>query len=773
MIGFGAYRYDSESRLLYRGDEEILLPPRVVAVLESLLKRPGKIVPKEDLLASAWEGAFVGEDSLTQAISQLRQALGDDPQRPIYIQTIPRRGYRFIAEVRGREAARGSSASAPASSATPRVGEVDLLAAESEALVSASAGGTPRGSGAELAAAAGDGMWESQSRRIALAAPFRQSWTWGALAVVAFAVGTTMIVFRPPADRTAAPSDRTDLAPSAGPSLRGFEIELPEIETSTTIVPLDLSRDGQQLLVWMTPQRGSPSLWLRRLGEPADREFIPLGNGPWAAFSPDGESIAFVSAGNVWKMPVEEAPPIPLAERAGAFGLDWSENDWIYFVATPGGNMHSNIQRVRSSGGEAEVLASPDASRGEVSYDFPHVLPGEHGLLFHIYKEPARGDHSQIALLDLETGDVRDLALEGGQPRYLPTGHILYGRDDTLWAAPFDLERLEVTGEERMVQRQVAVAAIEGYTLATVSDEGTIVYVEAPPSRTHRLVTLDLAGVETVLFEETSRGIHVPRLSPDGNRVSVGDDDGNTWIYDLDGRTPFRLEAPANSGAPIWMPDGQTVTYSTGRALFSQSIDGRGGPVKLLESEYGLLPLDWSPDGSTLAYVVASPETQNDIWLLRLGEGDPHTEPFRNTPASEDRARFSPDGRWFAYNSNESGTRGLYLTPFPGPGPNYRISAQTGQHLWTPDGRRIYFRGGGNVNVVDIDTGDGGSVSPSEPRALFPLARRYLTGFGPNFDIAPDGETFVMIDSDQPAPRTLRVVLGWFEHVRQRFASPR
>ena len=99
MIEFGAFRYDSESRLLYRGDKEILLPPRVVAVLESLLKRPGKIVPKEDLLASAWEGAFVGEDSLTQAISQLRQALGDDPQRPIYIQTIPRRGYRLIAAV--------------------------------------------------------------------------------------------------------------------------------------------------------------------------------------------------------------------------------------------------------------------------------------------------------------------------------------------------------------------------------------------------------------------------------------------------------------------------------------------------------------------------------------------------------------------------------------------------------------------------------------------------------------------------------------------------
>lgn len=372
-------------------------------------------------------------------------------------------------------------------------------------------------------------------------------------------------------------------------------------------------------------------------------------------------------------------------------------------------------------------------------------------------------------MLDLETGAVQQLGLEGGQPRYLPTGHILYGRDDALWAVPFNVATGQVTGDPRIVQRRVGVARISGSVEATVSDTGTLVYVEAPPSRAHRLVVLDHAGNERILREEPG-GLHSPRFSPDGERVVAADDNESPWVYELSQRSWAPVAAEGSFASYAWADD-QTITYSVGTALFSLRIDGRGRPQELWKSEHGLLhPLDWSPDGTMLAFQEKSPETGADIWLLKIEEGGTRgAAPFRNTEYAEEDARFSPDGQWIAYNSNEHGSLQVYLTSVSQPSSHYPVSgsSQTTAPMWSPDSRRLYFRLGVNMMVADVDTDDG--VSIGEPRILFGLARSYFTGYVPSFDISPDGETFIAIDTERHVPRTLRVVVDWFEHVRRQF----
>jgi Tol biopolymer transport system component len=519
----------------------------------------------------------------------------------------------------------------------------------------------------------------------------------------------------------------------------------------------------------MRPEVGSPSLWLRRLDDPEERRFVPRGNVSLflgAVFSPDGNSIAFGNGTGIWKIPLEGGPPFPLAPRAG-FGIDWSDDDWIYVSVTSGGNLGGSIQRLRPAGGALQELAAPHLARGETSYDFPHALPDRQALLFNIYRR-GRGDRSPIALLDLETGAVQQLGLEGGQPRYLPTGHILYGRDDALWAVPFNVATGQVTGDPRIVQRRVGVVRISGSVEATVSDTGTLVYVEAPPSRAHRLVVLDHAGNERILREEPG-GLHMPRFSPDGERVVAADDNESPWIYELSQRSWAPVAAEGSFTTYAWADD-QTITYSAGTALFSQRIDGRGRPQELWKSEHLLGPLDWSPDGTMLAFEEKSPETGADIWLLKIEEGGTRrAAPFRNTEHDEGDARFSPDGQWIAYNSNEHGSLQVYLTSVSQPSSHYPVSgsSQTTAPMWSPDSRRLYFRLGLNMMVVDVDTRDG--VSIGEPRILFELARSYFTGYVPSFDISPDGETFITIDTELHVPRTLRVVVDWFEHVRRQF----
>jgi Tol biopolymer transport system component len=272
-----------------------------------------------------------------------------------------------------------------------------------------------------------------------------------------------------------------------------------------------------------------------------------------------------------------------------------------------------------------------------------------------------------------------------------------------------------------------------------------------------------------------------PRLSPDGRRVAVTLEEQKiqVWLYDLSRERldPFTLE---RGGYPVWTPDGKRIAFQSNKEgpanLFWQLADGSGGLERLTTSEYLEAPMSWSPDGQLLAYLEINPSTQREIWVLRVGDPSAGTgqvrkaQPFLRTRFDEVEPRFSPDGRWLAYVSNESGRFEIYVQPYPGPGGKWQISTEGGiDPVWNPNGRELFYGSGDKMMVVDIAAQPG--FAAGKPRMLF--EGRYERAPVPvaNYDVSPDGQRFLMLkpsEQAQAAPTQINVVLNWFEELKQK-----
>ena len=266
-----------------------------------------------------------------------------------------------------------------------------------------------------------------------------------------------------------------------------------------------------------------------------------------------------------------------------------------------------------------------------------------------------------------------------------------------------------------------------------------------------------------------------PRLSPDGRRVAVAitGPDTQVWLYDLSRETMTRLTFEGNANqSPAWTPDGKRITFNSNKEgplnLFWQRADGSGGLERLTTSEYVHLPTSWSPDGQLLAFVEVNPITGRDIWVLRLG--DRKAQPFLRTPFDESAPRFSPDGRWLAYASNESGRYEIYVQPYPGPGGKWQISTEGGtEPAWNPNGRELFYRSGDMMMAVDVKTKP--SFTLGKPRVLFKGQYSPTPATLPNYDVSPDGQRFLMLkasEQEAAAPTQINVVLNWFEELKRR-----
>jgi Tol biopolymer transport system component len=273
-----------------------------------------------------------------------------------------------------------------------------------------------------------------------------------------------------------------------------------------------------------------------------------------------------------------------------------------------------------------------------------------------------------------------------------------------------------------------------------------------------------------------ARAYVFPRLSPDGRQVAVdvAEQDTQIWLYDLSRETLTRLTFEGNAnGNPTWTPDGKRIAFASNREarplnLFWQLADGSGGLERLTTSEFIHGPISWSPDGQLLAFIEVNPTTGYDIWVLRLG--DRKAQPFLRTPFNESVPQFSPDGRWLAYISNESGSNEIYVQPYPGPGGKRQISTDGGtEPVWNRNGRELFYRSGDKMMAVDIATQPGFAVG--KPRMLF--EGPYVLTFGtfPNYDVSPDGQRFLMLKPSETAgaaPTQINVVLNWFEELKQK-----
>jgi serine/threonine-protein kinase len=413
------------------------------------------------------------------------------------------------------------------------------------------------------------------------------------------------------------------------------------------------------------------------------------------------------------------------------------------------------------------------------------MLPGGRHVLFTLgLGETGSGSSSggwndaEIVVQSLDTGE-RKVVLRGGRDaRYVPTGHLVYARGGVLLAAPFDVARLEVnSGPVPLVEGVRDGGAGAGGTGATqfgISGDGTLVYVpgNVGPGAPRGLVWVNRAGEEQPLAAPP-RAYDFPQLSPDGQRVAV-EIGPQIWLLDLmrDTLTRFTFDGPTNE-TPVWTPDGQRIVFTSAkdgpRNLYWQRADGSGGLERLTTSEHLHIAKSFSRDGQLLVFHESATGRARNISVLRLSGRK--TEPFLGTPFNEGAARFSPDGRWLAYVSDESGRPEIYVQPYPGPGGKWQVSTDGGtEPAWNRNGRELFYRSGNKMMAVETMTRP--SFSAGKPRVLFE-GEYVMTPYpqlGSDYDVSADGQRFLMV---KETARTvfneqINVVLNWLEELKRR-----
>jgi serine/threonine-protein kinase len=563
--------------------------------------------------------------------------------------------------------------------------------------------------------------------------------------------------------------------PSTPLTMTRFSFTLGEDQqfTNTGRHAVAISPDGTEI-VYVANQQ----LYLRSMSEIEARPISGIQLAPGVTtpvFSPDGRSVAFVSVGTLKRMPLTGGAPVTISELGGGiFGMSW-EGDTILL-----GLGNRGIMRVSANGGTPEPMIA--VKDDEVAHG-PQMLPGGRAVLFTLATGTAddRWERAKIVVQTLGSGERKILIDAGADARYLPTGHLVYARGGVLFAVPFDPGRVEIAGTSVPIVegvRRSVVASNTGAAHFSVSNTGSLIYIPGPASTAldpRDLALRDRKGMVQTL-KLPARPYESPRFSPDGRRVAVGTDDDKeavVWIHELAGTSsPRRLTLGGRNRFPIWTADGERVAFQSDRegdlGIFWQRADGTGTPERLTRPQQGEshVPLSWSPDGERFLFSV-SKGANFSLWTFSLM--DRKAAPFGAVESSLlPNAVFSPDGRWVAYESRTGFSRGVFLQPFPSTGERYQISSG-GFPIWSSDGKEIFFAepASTGLTVVSITTRPSPTFgNPTHvPRAGFFAARSENLR---NFDIAPDDNRQIgVVDAGETQPQ-IRVVLNWFEELRQR-----
>jgi eukaryotic-like serine/threonine-protein kinase len=522
---------------------------------------------------------------------------------------------------------------------------------------------------------------------------------------------------------------------------------------------LALSADGSQLAYVATTQGAggeTQQIYLRPM-DSLEANPIPGTEGAVDPFfSPDGQWLGFFAGGKMRKISVSGGAAQTLADDSTPEGATWSSQGTIVF--SHGAQF---LQQVSDAGGIPQPLTHLE--KGEIGNVWPQVLPGGKAVVF----EGGQG----IVAQPIETSERRNLTQGGASPRYLSSGYLIYAQAGNLMAVPFDPQRLKVKGTAvPVVQDVMQDPAAPAPAQYSVSATGSLVYVPGSAQASQsKLVWVSRNGAEQPL-PAPARDYGQPRVSPDGRRVALASG-GQIWLYDLarDTLTRFTFEGGLN-GVPAWTPDGKRIAFSSDRGgslnLFWQMADGSGGLERLTTSERVQAPSSWSPNGQLLSFAEFDPRPT--IWVLRLS--DRKAQPFLQTTANELTPQFSPDGRWMAYVSNESGRNEIYVQPYPGPGGKWQISTDGGMEpVWNRNGRELFYRSGDKMMAVDVTAQP--SFVAGKPKMLFEGHHVSDTSVPfPEFDVSPDGQRFLMLKpvaQEQAAATQINVVLNWSEELKR------
>jgi len=518
-----------------------------------------------------------------------------------------------------------------------------------------------------------------------------------------------------------------------------------------------LSHDGSRL-AYMEITGDIPTLALRMMDQ-LDPKPMPETPGAFPEFSPDGQWIAYFSPRAPYqlkKMPSSGGTAITLSDYSGTGrGLSWGDDGYIVMDGAKG------LMRVSSSGGTPEPVTSFDAGKHETSHGWPAVLPGSRAVLFTIEK----GSSSDVAVVDLRKHVTRTLVQNATTPRY-GSSHLIYYRAGTLFAAPFDASRLEMTGPEAPVVEHVSIASGDGADYA-ISNTGVLVYSAGG----------DGAGGTTVLNWADRKGTLEPlsepkqwgtgRLSPDMSHVANGiytTDTEDIWTYDLVRRTPLRLTFEGRNSFPIWSPDGRWITFVSVRdnktAIYRVAADASGKPELVVETEAGAVPNSWTQDGKTLVFALPTPDKKTHLWAVAIPGGRPVR--LHDSDAGESSGEVSPDGHWLAYQSNESGADEVYVQPFPNAGSKTRISTEGGSvPRWAHNGKEIFFWSThGERTLLGVEVQPGATFHAGLPQIVFKVPG------GTTWDVAADGKRF-LVETPGRGRRQLETVVNWFEELNR------
>ena len=503
-----------------------------------------------------------------------------------------------------------------------------------------------------------------------------------------------------------------------------------------------------------------------------------LGDEPF--FSPDGKWLGFWHAPTrtLRKVALSGGAPVKIADaESGISGAAWGAEDTIVYA-------WFDLFRVSATGGSTKLLLKVDEQNGERFYRHPSFLPGGKAVLFTIgMADTDSYDNARIGVVSLDSGEKKILIEGGTGARYSPSGHLVYARGGKLLAVPFDPKKLQVTGQPVPVVDGVFMSSNTGMAAFSISADGSLVYAVGAVEGGARVpVWVDRKGTATPLPLPPRSYLH-PRLSPDGRQLAIEVEGASHdfYAYDLSRGVLTKMSFDGASHWPIWTPKGDRLTFrswKTGTMTMWWMPTDRSGPPELLTNVGSMQsPESWSPDGKTLALTqMDDPQSGSDIYVLAL-DGDRRPHPLIRSRFSEGSPKFSPDGKWLAYSSNESGRPEIYAMAYPGPGPKIQISDNGGTDpVWRRYGGELYYRNGDLMMAVSITGGQNPAVS--KPSLLW--QGHYMAGVGSscgiagptssNYDVTAGGERFLMIQdkSQDVVSKLLHVVPNWSEEVKRR-----
>jgi Tol biopolymer transport system component len=530
--------------------------------------------------------------------------------------------------------------------------------------------------------------------------------------------------------------------------------------------PVAVSPNGRMVVFAANAEGSKRLLWVRAIDSLAAQPLSGTENGAFPFWSPDSRSIGFFAGGKLKKIEVAGGPATTVCEAASGRGGTWSPHGVIVFAPDTAMPLH----RVSASGGASSPVTKLDQARGQSTHRWPFFLPDGRHFLFvaRIGASGGTAEGTAIMVASLDGAPPKVLVLAPSNPVF-GSGHLLFVREGTLMAQPFDPNKLELTGDAFPIAEQVQSDGAFARSVFSVSENRVLVYQTGAAITGSQLLWFDRAGKQLGALGDQAIYFDVS-ISPDRRRVAVNVLDPRVgppdlWIYEVDRglRTRFTFGAAAETN-PIWAPDSIRVAFRAspkGMAdLYQKSLAGTSQEEPLLESNTAKFPYSWSSDGRFIAFETRGVlNTATDIWVLPL-EGDRKPFPFLQTQFLERTPHFSPDARWLVYVSDESGRDEVYVAPFPGPGRKWQISSNGGDRpRWRRDGREIYYLTSDN-KIMAVEVGArGDTFAVGAAKALFEA--RAMRG-GNVYDVTGDGQRFLvntLVQAQTSAPLTL--VINW------------